>query len=110
MTNKTEPKLRPLIVGTLAVAAVAAAALPAMAYTGQRYAKDAKVSLQQAEAVAAKAVPGGQITDRELEKERGGSGLRYSFDVRSHGKAREIGVDAMTGKLLENAADGANAD
>jgi hypothetical protein len=44
----------------------------------------------------------------ELEHEGGGSGLRYSFDMK-HGNAwREVGVDAMTGKLLENKAEGAN--
>ena len=52
----------------------------------------------------------GVITDQELEKERGGTGLRYSFDIRNNGKTCEVGVDARTGKVLENDAEGANPD
>jgi uncharacterized membrane protein YkoI len=81
----------------------------AYAYTGQELAGKAKISLEQARAIALKAHPG-KITDEELEREKGGSGLRYSFDIR-HGKVtQEVGVDARTGKLLENAPEGPNAD
>jgi uncharacterized membrane protein YkoI len=52
--------------------------------------------LAQARAGALKARTG-QILDQELEKEAGGSGLRYSFDVKSHNVTYEVGVDAMTG-------------
>jgi hypothetical protein len=48
----------------------------------------------------------GLITDEELERERGGSGLRYSFDIKSGGITQEVGVDAKTGKVLENAKEG----
>jgi uncharacterized membrane protein YkoI len=51
----------------------------------------------------------GEITDTELEREKGGSGLRYSFDIKSGGKTYEVGVDAKTGTVLENGAD-ANPD
>lgn len=79
------------------------------AYTGQKLAGEAKVSLEQARVIALKAHPG-KITDEELEQEKGGSGLRYSFDIQ-HGKVtQEVGVDAMTGTLLENAPEGPNAD
>jgi uncharacterized membrane protein YkoI len=81
----------------------------ALAFTGQELAKDAKVTIQQASAIALKARPG-QITDRELEREVGGSGLRYSFDVKSHGVTYEVGVDAVTGKVLENGKEGLNPD
>lgn len=94
-----------------ALAAVAfLTATAAFAYQGQQYASQAKVSLQKARAIALKAVPGGQITDEELEREAGGSGLRYSFDVKIKGKTHEVGVDAKTGKVLENSVEGANAD
>jgi uncharacterized membrane protein YkoI len=69
----------------------------------------AKVSLATARATALHARPG-RITDQELEKEGGGTGLRYSFDVMSHGKTYEVGVDAKTGKILENKAEGAHPD
>jgi uncharacterized membrane protein YkoI len=44
----------------------------------------------------------------ELELERGGSGLRYSFDIRQGKKWREVGIDAKTGRVLENSAEWAN--
>jgi uncharacterized membrane protein YkoI len=86
-----------------------ASAANVFAYTGQQLAGEAKISLEQARVIALKAHPG-KITDEELEQEKGGSGLRYSFDIR-HGKVtQEVGVDARTGKLLENAPEGPNAD
>jgi uncharacterized membrane protein YkoI len=84
-------------------------AVNAYAYTGQEFAGEAKISLKQARAIALKAYPG-KITDEELEQEKGGSGLRYSFDIQ-HGKVtHEVGVDAKNGSLLENAAEGPNPD
>ena len=91
------------IAGTLLLAGAASA------YTGQKYAAEAKVSLDDARATAIKVRPG-VITDQELEREKGGSGLRYSFDVKSAGKTYEVGVDAKTGAVLENSAEGPNAD
>jgi uncharacterized membrane protein YkoI len=85
------------------------AAANAFAYTGQEFESQSKVSLIQAREIALKAHPG-KITDEELEQESGGSGLRYSFDIK-HGKVtQEVGVDAKTGKVLENAPEGPNAD
>ncbi len=108
---KTKTLLRyPLCRGLLVVAAIATAASPALAYTGQSLENGAKVSMRQAEKTVKAAIPHGRITDRELEREGGGSGLRYSFDVKTRGKTREVGVDAMTGKLLENSVEGANPD
>ena len=69
----------------------------------------AKVTLATARATALRTRPG-RITDEELERERGGSGLRYSFDVTAAGKTYEVGVDAMTGRVLENKAEGKNPD
>lgn len=76
---------------------------------GHELAGQAHVSLAQARAIALKARPG-SITDQELEKEGGGSGLRYSFDVTKAGKTYEVGVDAKTGKVLENGHEGAAAE
>jgi hypothetical protein len=71
-------------------------------YTGEGLAKDAKVTLAEARAMAFKAFPG-KITDEELEKEKGGSGLRYSFDIEKGRVIHEVGVDAKTGGLLRTA-------
>jgi uncharacterized membrane protein YkoI len=78
-------------------------------FAGAALAKDAKVSLTDARAIALK-VFGGEIVAEELEKERGGSGLRYSFDIKNGQVTREVGVDAKTGKLLENSVEGAHHD
>jgi uncharacterized membrane protein YkoI len=97
---------------TAAVLAASLTTVPALAaasYAGEKLAPQAKVPLAAAEAIATKARPG-QITDRELEKEAGGSGLRWSFDIKSQGKTFEVGVDARTGKVLENKAEGAHPD
>ncbi|MHB1077645.1 PepSY domain-containing protein [Thiobacillus sp.] len=89
--------------------ALAVATTSSFAYTGQKFAAQASVTMEQARATALKAHPG-KITDEELEQEKGGSGLRYSFDIR-HGKVtQEVGVDAKTGQVLENAPEGPNAD
>ena len=85
----------------------ATAAAPALAVAKSSIVHKAKISLSQARAIALEAYPG-TIMKEELEHERGGSGLRYSFDMR-HGKQwREVGVDAMTGRVLENSHEGAN--
>lgn len=96
------------LMSLLAITA-AAFSVNAAAYTGQELAGDAKISMEEARVIAHKAHPG-KITDEELEKENGGSGLRYSFDIR-HGKVtQEVGVDAKTGAVLENAPEGRNPD
>lgn len=96
------------IIATSAVC-LSAFILSAQAYTGEALAKDAKVSIKEARAIALKAHPG-KVADEELEKEAGGSGLRYSFDIKRGNVTQEVGVDAMTGKVLENAPEGAHPD
>jgi uncharacterized membrane protein YkoI len=80
------------------------AAGPAAAYIGQELAGDAKITIDQARAIALKAHPG-RIIDEELEREDGGSGLRYTFSVDGGSNAQELGVDAVTGRVLENSPD-----
>jgi uncharacterized membrane protein YkoI len=80
-----------------------------VAIGGDELSKTAKVTMEQATDIALKARPG-KIIDKELEKEKGGSGLRYSFDVRSKGVTYEVGVDAQTGAVLENGREGAHPD
>lgn len=99
--NATTPRAVGLVVLT---ALVLAAAGPATAYTGQELAGDAKITIDQARAIALKAHPG-RITDEELEREGGGSGLRFTFGVEAGSATQEVGVDAATGQVLENAPD-----
>ncbi len=93
--------------------AAAAKAIPASAtspaFSGHQLASKAKITLAEATAIALKARPGA-ITDAELEKERGGTGLRYSFDVKARAGVYEVGVDARTGKVLENGKEGSHPD
>jgi uncharacterized membrane protein YkoI len=78
-------------------------------YHGQKLAKKAKLSIDEAEAIALKTRPG-EVMDRELEKEKGGSGLRYTFDIKATDATYEVGIDANTGDVLENAAEGKHKD
>ncbi len=97
------------IMSSAAFVKVTLIAFSAQAYTGEKYAKDAKISIEEARAIALKAFPG-KVVDGELEHEEGGSGLRYSFDIKNGKTTQEVGVDAKTGKVLENAPEGAHSD
>jgi uncharacterized membrane protein YkoI len=80
---------------------------PMIAHAKTALASGARVTMTKARAIALKAHPG-KIMAEELEREGGGSGLRYSFDLKQGKQWREVGVDAVTGRVLENAAEGAN--
>ena len=95
-----------ILVGMLVIAT---STLSAQVFTGQKYSKVAKLTIPEARAIALKAHPG-KITDEELELEKGGSGLRYSFDIKSGKVTHEVGVDAKTGKVLENKKEGLHPD
>jgi uncharacterized membrane protein YkoI len=106
---KTFHKTMAIIALATGIAGTALAAPAAQSLKGAELAGQARVKLAPARAAALRVRPG-VITDQELEKEAGGSGLRYSFDIKSHGKVYEVGVDARTGAVLENAAEGPNPD
>jgi uncharacterized membrane protein YkoI len=95
-------------IAVLAAAALATAASTAGAaatkFTGSELAGQAAVSLAKAQEIALKA-RAGKIVSQELEAEKGGSGLRYSFDIVSGSKTYEVGVDAKTGQVLENGTE-----
>jgi len=69
----------------------------------------AKITMAEARAIALRTQPG-RVVASELEAEKGGSGLRYSFDIKVGAKTREVGVDAKTGAVLENIVEGKNPD
>jgi uncharacterized membrane protein YkoI len=81
----------------------------AFALTGEQYLSQAKVPPAQARKLALQTYPG-KIISEELEKEAGGSGLRYSFVIRHDQAKHEVGIDAKTGKLLENSIEGEHPD
>ena len=102
-------RFRAIAFGLTLVGLIFAVPSHLLAYTGEKLAKGAKVSIDEARAIALKATPG-TISDEELEREKGGSGLRYSFDIKSGGVVYEVGVDAQTGKVLENKKEGRQPD
>ena len=102
--------MRKLVSLALVALTVGSAAIAAPShFNGAKLMPLAKISLAQARKTALAAHPG-VITDQELEKEGGGTGLRYSFDIKANGKTFEVGVDGRTGKVLENKAEGPNPD
>jgi uncharacterized membrane protein YkoI len=101
---------RTLVASSLFALGVLAASASAYAFDGQQYSKEAKITLEQARATALKQIPGGTIADEELEQEKGGSGLRYSFDIKAGKATHEVGIDARTGAVLESRVEGPNAD
>src|SRR5690348_8601026 len=102
-------KMMGTIAGATICGLIIGTPIAAFAYTGQELAPRAKVSIERARATALKAAPG-KITDEELEKEPGGSGLRYSFDIKRGKKTYEVGIDAETGAVLEHKAEGPHPD
>ena len=86
----------------LTVIAVTSLALFASscATSNEKLAAQAKVSRPQAEQTALAQVPGGKITEGELEKENGN--LVWSFDIATTGSKdiTEIQVDAITGQIV----------
>lgn len=84
--------LTPVLIGALALSA----ALPAAAASK---APRPKLSMNAARAMALKIAPG-QVKKAEYEKEDGI--WRYSFDIAQGIRIHEIGIDAMTGKTVED--------
>lgn len=71
----------------------------------------ASVSADSAIAIARRAAPAGAtISDAELEEEDGH--LMYSFDFKLTNRpgVQEVGVDARTGKILENSYESPEAE
>ncbi|HEY8010393.1 MAG TPA: PepSY domain-containing protein [Rudaea sp.] len=95
------------LVFLVTVFVVASTAFGADMVSSAELAKQAKVSLPQARQIALRIYPG-KIVKEELEQEKGGSGLRYSFDIANGNITHEIGVDARTGKVLEDSVEGEN--
>lgn len=98
-------KIKHQLTAALAVLAAAGAgaalAQKADAHGDAKLFAQAKITSDAAQKIALKA-QAGTIKDWELEKEAGGSGLRYSFDIEVKGVMHEVGVDAKDGKVLEN--------
>lgn len=76
---------------------------PALAQAADHSPKP-RLSMATARAHALK-LAAGKVISEEYEHE--GSGWRYSFDIRLKDRTvQEIGIDAMTGKVVENKSEG----
>ncbi|URW74861.1 PepSY domain-containing protein [Sphingomonas donggukensis] len=76
----------------VALAAVIGMTVPALA-------APAPIGMARARAIALKAAPG-KVEKSEYEKE--GGHWRYSFEIRQGARIHEIGVDAMSSRIVEN--------
>jgi uncharacterized membrane protein YkoI len=75
-----------------------AAAVNVYAYTGEKLAGEARITMKEARSIALKVHPG-KIIEESLEREKGS--LRFSFDIREGKVTHEVNVDANTGKVQE---------
>lgn len=89
----------------LMAALIITTASAAQALEGGDLSRQATLTIDQARVAAMKAQPG-TILDQELERKKGGSGLRYSFDIKAGQVTHEVGIDAKTGAVLQNTAEG----
>lgn len=92
------------ITSTLALTALAGLAATAAVASGPAK-PAAKLSMAQARTIALKKAPG-KVVESDYENENGG--WRYSFDIRQGKRIHEIGVDANTGKIVEDTFESAN--
>ena len=89
-----KPILASLLVTTIGLAGAAQATAPGRA---------PGIGIARAQAIALGAAPG-KIMSAEYEKE--GGDWRYSFDIQQRGHVQEIGVNARTGRIVENKSEG----
>ena len=85
----------------LVIALFATVGMASAASAGK--APEPKVSKARAEAMALKLAPG-KIISSEYEFE--GGGWRWSFDIQQKGHVQEVGIDGLTGKVVESKSEG----
>ena len=95
--------MKKLVIAATILAASGATAASAKHFAGSELLPQAKISLAKARASAVRAHPG-VITDQELEKEGGGSGLRYSFDIKNKGIAPRAFIFGITNPVMVQGA------
>ena len=72
--------------------------------------KQAQITADAAEATALAKIPGGKVTHREIENQKGV--LVYSFDLKETGKEgyQEVTVDATTGAVVSTMHESAKTE
>jgi uncharacterized membrane protein YkoI len=84
-------------IAVLTLAAALASTPAHAAETQAQMRKEAKISMEQAKAIALKKAPG-NVKSSELEREHGK--LIYSFDIVARNGVTEVNVDAITGAIV----------
>jgi uncharacterized membrane protein YkoI len=74
------------------------------AFNGEKYSKNAEISIDEARVIATKAYPG-DIIDEELKKSGLGSGLIYAFKIKDALGVQLVSIDAKTGSILRYRAE-----
>jgi uncharacterized membrane protein YkoI len=92
-------RIAALCMAGLAIGGVAQAAT----HRAAAHAPPARLTQAAARAIALRAAPG-RVISGEYENE--GGGWRYSFDIQQRGHIQEIGVDANSGRIVENKSEG----
>lgn len=94
--QKEQDMQRTIIICTLAVLTSVSTAIAAKT-------PHPTISMARARAIALHLAPG-SIISSEYEKE--GGAWRYSFDIQQRSQVQEIGIDARTGRVVENKSEG----
>jgi uncharacterized membrane protein YkoI len=79
-----------------------------VAYTGEKLAKSATINMERARAIALKARPGA-ITTKNWNRRRAAA-VSVTPSTSRVAVSCTIGVDAQTGKVLENKKEGSHPD
>ena len=91
------------IVRTLSAVAAATILSTSVFAAAPAHAPKPHISMARAKAMALHLAPG-KIISSEYEKEDGI--WRWSFDIQQKNNVQEIGIDARTGKVVENKSEG----
>jgi hypothetical protein len=94
------PKAVWVLAVSIALGAAVTAPVSAESNSKGKSTTKAKISMEEARALALARVPKGKVQTAELEREHGK--LIYSFDIRVPGKSgiEEVQIDAMNGKVV----------
>lgn len=89
-----------LFIRFIGVLALCGLASEAFAYKGEKLSKAAKIPIEEARAIAVKSYPG-DVTEEELKRAHGGSGLIYMFKIKDSSGVQLVSIDAKTGAILK---------
>ena len=89
-----------LFIRFMGVLALCGLTSEALAYKGEKLSKAAKIPMEEARTIAVNRYPG-DVTEEELKKAHGGSGLIYMFKIKDSVGVQLVSVDAKSGEILK---------